>query len=385
MRIEYREESSGFGENCTICLPNPCSICPSRAASADGLHGRARAPPGTPLSRADHGRIRAYPPEHSGKFSGGAAAGGALGGRLAGALGCHTNRPPRAAVAWRPATPSKQFGSSTLASTSARVGALNSRGRPRPGGQERRAVAKRVCRRLRHQTVPPPRLRDDRCRARIELPSRRWVHLDTAPGRATCRCNRSRGRRARPAIAAAACCWVSAWVRLTKPGVSWRRSSLQDDLHTDVVARVVACAGRPARCCVVVVGAGARKLGGAVGGRGGARGGVLRGGACFGGGPACPVGGLACRSWHSRVSPGGGCRRCRLPCQRPRGTRWQVGQNTSRSTVTAEKPGTSPSAFKHVLRNGGPESKFAKRSDLHGIASSPHHQPPKKTSVLGGY
>ena len=198
---------------------NPCSICPSRAASADGLHGRARAPPGTPLSRADHGRIRAYPPEHSGKFSGGAAAGGALGGRLAGALGCHTNRPPapstsgggppRAAVAWRPATPSKQFGWSTLASTSVRVGAINSRGRPRPGGQERRAVAKRICWAGSGTKRCPPRLRDDRCRARIELPSWRWVHLDIAPGRATCRCNRSRGDRARPAIAAA-CCWVSA-------------------------------------------------------------------------------------------------------------------------------------------------------------------------------
>jgi hypothetical protein len=34
--------------------------------------------------------------------------------------------------------------------------AINSRGRPRPGGRERRAVAKRVCGAgLRHQTVPP--------------------------------------------------------------------------------------------------------------------------------------------------------------------------------------------------------------------------------------
>jgi hypothetical protein len=80
--------------------------------------------------------------------------------------------------------------------------AINSRGRPRPGGRERRAVAKRVCGRG-SGTKRCPRLRNNRCRARIESPSRRRVRLDTAPGRVTCRCNRSRSPRARPAIAAA--------------------------------------------------------------------------------------------------------------------------------------------------------------------------------------
>ena len=57
----------------------------------------------------------------------------------------YESRPPRAAVARRPAPPLKRSGWSTLASTSVRFGSIISRGRPRPGGRERRAVARRVC------------------------------------------------------------------------------------------------------------------------------------------------------------------------------------------------------------------------------------------------
>ena len=190
-------------------LPIPCSICRRPARQGQGASGDAAEPrrpradpcvsPGAlgQIFRRRGRRWRARRPTCRGTrlpYESPSTSGGG---------------PPRAAVAWRPATPSKQFGWSTLASTSVRVGAINSRGRPRPGGQERRAVAKRICWAGSGTKRCPPRLRDDRCRARIELPSWRWVHLDIAPGRATCRCNRSRGDRARPAIAAA-CCWVSA-------------------------------------------------------------------------------------------------------------------------------------------------------------------------------
>ena len=68
----------------------------------------------------------------------------------------YESRPPRAAVAGGRQRLSKQFGWPMLANMSVRVGSINSRGRPRPGGQERRAVAKRDCwAGLRHQTEPP--------------------------------------------------------------------------------------------------------------------------------------------------------------------------------------------------------------------------------------
>ena len=91
----------------------------------------------------------------------------------------YESRPPRAAVARRPAPPLKRSGWSTLASTSVRVGSTNSRGRPRPAGEKRRAVAKRVCWAGAPAPNGAPRLRNDRCRARIELPSRRRVRLHT--------------------------------------------------------------------------------------------------------------------------------------------------------------------------------------------------------------
>ena len=68
----------------------------------------------------------------------------------------YESRLPRAAVASGRQRLSKQFGWPMLARMSVRVGSINSRGRPRPGGQERRAVAKRDCwAGLRHQTEPP--------------------------------------------------------------------------------------------------------------------------------------------------------------------------------------------------------------------------------------
>jgi hypothetical protein len=68
----------------------------------------------------------------------------------------YESRPSRAAVAGGRQRLSKQFGWPMLASMSVRVGSINPRGRPRPGGQEPRAVAKRGCwAGLRHQTEPP--------------------------------------------------------------------------------------------------------------------------------------------------------------------------------------------------------------------------------------
>ena len=113
------------------------------------------------------------------------------------------NRPPRAAVARRPATPSKQCGWPALAVTSVRVGCDQF---SRSAETWRARTAGRREASLRGGAPAPngaPRLRNNRCRARIEPPSRRRVRLDTAPGRVTFRCNRSRGPRARPAIAAA--------------------------------------------------------------------------------------------------------------------------------------------------------------------------------------
>ena len=113
------------------------------------------------------------------------------------------NRPPRAAVARRPATPSKQFGWPALAVTSVRVGCDQF---SRSAETWRARTAGRREASLRGGAPAQngaPRLRNNRCRARIEPPSRRRVRLDTASGRVTFRCNRSRGPRARPAIAAA--------------------------------------------------------------------------------------------------------------------------------------------------------------------------------------
>ena len=137
-------------------LPIPCSICRRPARQGQGASGDAAEPrrpradpcvsPGAlgQIFRRRGRRWRARRPTCRGTrlpYESPSTSGGG---------------PPRAAVAWRPATPSKQFGWSTLASTSVRVGAINSRGRPRPGGQERRAVAKRDCwAGLRHQTEPP--------------------------------------------------------------------------------------------------------------------------------------------------------------------------------------------------------------------------------------
>ena len=171
------------------------------ASSVHAAHGICIPRPVRRRRRADHGRIRAYPPEPRANFQ--------------------AARPP---VARSPAdlpadpvairiAPFASGGGRRPATALEAVRAADARQHVRSGRLDQfsrsaetwraRTARRREARLLGGAPAPngAPRLRNDRCRARIELPSRRRVRLHTAPGCATCRCNRSRGPRARPAIA----------------------------------------------------------------------------------------------------------------------------------------------------------------------------------------
>ena len=193
----------------------PLSTAPPLASLA--RRSTSFRPPARPRAPAPARRPRADPyvsPEHPGEFSVGAAAGGALAGRLAGGPGCHTNRGLRERR-WRGGRqrprrgPGGRRSPARLFESARSILAVGRDLAGENGGLSRSEFAGRG---LRRQTEPP-RLRKRPMQSPIELPSRRRVCLHTVPGCATCRCNRSRGPRARPAIARLPRC---------EPGVSRR-------------------------------------------------------------------------------------------------------------------------------------------------------------------
>ena len=137
----------------------------SREASDLGAAGQPNSKPAP--WRADHGRIRTFPPEHPGKFPGGAAAGGALAGRLAGGPGCHTNRGLRERR-WRGGRqrprrgPGGRRSPARLFDSARSILAVGRDLAGENGGLSRSEFAGRG---LRRQTEPP-RCANDRCRAR---------------------------------------------------------------------------------------------------------------------------------------------------------------------------------------------------------------------------